>query len=390
MITVEQARHKAQNLYDRKFAEWAVVGCEAPPMDAPLHPPTQETVLADATAAADWVAHWRAEEQKLSRGATITWESRQWASAGTQRVPARLALHEPADAAAFAGRQKHWAAAAHRAEELVDLLRRHSAEATTPVEDVPDAVRRRLKKITELTVVEYTRLRDALDWLLTHPSPGIYPRQMPIRGVDSKWLEKHSSIVEPLYSAATGSASLGLLRGPGLIRLRFLDHGSAPAGLRDLSAPVEELNRLEVAPRAVIMVENLQTLLALPQMSGVIAVHSAGYAAKSPAAISWLRECPVIYWGDLDVDGFRILSIVRAALPQTSSVLMDRGTLKEHLDLAGPDRKDAPRTLPDHLTGPERDGFAALQEFGEVRLEQERIPWDFALAAIERALDEHQ
>lgn len=382
MIHVEQARQKARNLYERKFSEWAVVGCAAAPMDIPLHPPTQEEVLADAAAAADWIALWRAEEQKLSRGARITWESRQWASAGTQRVPARLVLHEPADAAAFAGAQKHWTAAAHRAEELVDLLRRCSAGATTPVEDVPDAVRRRLKKIAELTVAEYTRLRDALTWLLAHPSPGIYPRQMPIRGVDSKWLEKHSSIVEPLYAAATGSASLGLLRGPGLIRLRFLDASAAPGGLRDLSAPVEELNRLDVAPRAVIMVENLQTLLALPQMPGVLALHSAGYAAKSPAAISWLQECPVIYWGDLDVDGFRILSIVRAALPHTTSALMDRGTLKEHLDLAGPDRKDAPRTLPEHLTAGERDGFAALQEFGEVRLEQERIPWQFALAAL--------
>src|SRR5699024_7377312 len=154
-------------------------------------------------------------------------------------------------------------------------------------------VRRRLKKIAELTAAEYTRLRDALTWLLAHPSPGVYPRQMPIRGVDSKWLEKHSSIVEPLYAAATGSASLGLLRGPGLIRLRFLSASAAPGGLRDLSAPVEELNRLEAAPRAVVMVENLQTLLALPDMSGVVAIHSAGYSAKSPAAISWLHECPV-------------------------------------------------------------------------------------------------
>lgn len=386
MITAEQARQKAQNLYDRKFAEWAVVDAAPPAVDMPLHPPTQEVVLSDTAAAAEWITVWRAEEQQLPHGARVTWESRQWASAGTQRVPARLVLNEPADVAVFAEKRKHWAAAQHRTAELAELLRHSSSATSSPVEEVPDALRRRLRRLTELSVTEYTRLRDALAWLLENPNPGIYPRQMPIRGVDSKWLEKHAGLVEPLYSAATGTRSLGLLKGPGLIRLRFLDLAAAPGGLRDLSAPVEELNRLEAAPRAVIMVENLQTLLALPEMTGVIAIHSSGYAAKTPAAISWLRDCPIIYWGDLDVDGYRILSIVRTGLPQTSAVLMDRRTLKLHLDLAGPDRKDAPRSVPQHLTGLERDGFAALQEFGEVRLEQERLPWEFALAALQRAL----
>lgn len=387
MIIEDQAEQKAAALYDRKFPQWAVAAVEAPVLDMPLHPPTQETVLADTEAVAAWITVWRTRERRLSSGARLVWESRRWASAGTQRVPTRLILEQPADLAAFIGSGKHWTALRHRAGELLDLLRSHPGiNGVSAAETVPDALRRRLKKIVGLTEVEYVRLRDALAWLLQNPNPGIYPRQMPIRGVDSKWLEKNASIVEPLYSAATGSASLGLIRGPQLVRIRFLEPGGGPGGIRDLAAPVEELNRLEVRPRAVLMVENLQTLLALPEMEGVVALHSAGYAARGPAAIGWLREAPLVYWGDLDVDGFRILSIVREALPQTTSTLMDRGTLKEHLDLVGHDRRDAPRTMPEHLTGTERDGFAALQDYGQVRLEQERIPWEFALAALQRVL----
>lgn len=387
MISEGQARQKAKTLYDRKFPQWAVAEVEAPIVDIPLHPPTEEAVLADTGAVAEWIAAWRDLERRFTDGGRLNWESRRWASAGTQRVPTRLSLEQPADLAAFIGSTKHWAAARHRSGELLDLLRSHPGiNAASAAETVPDALRRRLKKIVDLAEVEYVRLRDALAWLLQNPNPGIYPRQMPIRGVDSKWLEKNSSIVEPLYAAATGSASLGLVKGPGLVRMRFLDPAEAPGGIRDLAAPVEELNSLEVRPRAVLMVENLQTLLALPEMTQVVAIHSSGYAAKGPAAIRWLREVPLVYWGDFDVDGFRILSIVRAALPQTTSTLMDRGTLKEHLDLVGPDRRDAPRVLPEHLTGTERDGFAALQDYGQVRLEQERIPWEFALAALQRAL----
>lgn len=387
MITPEQARQKAHNLYDRRFAEWAVTGSGPPVMDIPLHPPTQETVLAETSAVSAWVAAWRAEEQRFPAGAEVSWEARQWASAGTQRVPVRLALAEPRDLAVFSGTKRHWSAAQHRAGQLVDLLQQHSsAPPSSPVEAIPDAVRRRMKKVADLPPLEYTRLRDTVVWLLENPNPGIYPRQMPIRGVDSKWLESNASLVEPLCAAASGAGTLGLLKGPGLVRLRFLDPTLAPGGIRDLAAPVEELNRLDAAPQAVVMVENLQTLLALPELNGVIAIHSAGYAAKNPAAIRWLQGAPIIYWGDLDVDGFRILSIVRAALPQATSALMDRGTLKKHLDLSGPDRKDAPRAVPEHLTAAERDGFAALQDYGNVRLEQERIPWEFALRALERAL----
>lgn len=387
MITPDEARQKAGNLYDRKCAEWAVTGAVSPVLDIPLHPPTQETVMANTAAESEWIAAWRAHEQRFPPGGTITWESRQWASAGTQRVPVRLTFEQPQDLTAFTGASAHWTAAKHRASELTDLLQQHSrAPASSPVEAIADTVRRRLKKIVDLPAAEYTRLRDTVDWLLENPNPGIYPRQMPIRGVDSKWLENNASLVEPLCSAATGTGSLGLLKGPGLVRLRFLDAALAPGGIRDFAAPVDELNRLEAAPQAVVMVENLQTLLAMPELTGVIAIHSAGYAAKNPAAIRWLQGVPTVYWGDLDVDGFRILSIMRAALPQTTSALMDRGTLKRHLDLTGEDRKDAPRAVPEPLTAAERDGFSALQDYGNIRLEQERIPWEFALAALQRAL----
>lgn len=387
MISIAEAQQRVGRLYERRFPEWAVWGAESAVVDIPLHPPTQDHVLTDASGVRDWIQRWRSQERSFGDGARISWESRQWANAGTQRLPVRLVLEAPQHAAAFISRSAHWKAARSRCAALRELLEaRRRAPAATPVETIPDVLRRRMKKIAELDHNDYLRLRDSLTWVLENPEPGVYPRQMPIRGVDSKWLEKHSSLVEPLYAAATGTSSLGLLAPPAMVRIRALDAALAPGGLRDIAAPADQLSRLAWEPRGVVMVENLQTLLALPELDGVVAIHSAGYAARKLTDISWLSETRIIYWGDLDVDGFRILSMVRSSFDRVQSVLMDRSTLTAHLDLSGPDRRDAPRGLPEHLTAAERDAFSALADHGHVRLEQERIPWQYALGRLHHAL----
>jgi hypothetical protein len=53
---------------------------------------------------------------------------------------------------------------------------------------------------------------------------------------------------------------------------------------------------------------------------------------------AWLRECEVLYWGDIDTHGFRILDQLRAVHPHVESVLMDEETLLAHRDAWGRSR----------------------------------------------------
>ncbi|MGQ7786195.1 Wadjet anti-phage system protein JetD domain-containing protein [Nesterenkonia sp. K-15-9-6] len=380
MIGVEATREKMENRYRRRFSQWAVGGETEPAASVPLHPPTEAVVLQRGDEVLAWVRDWRAAEHGLSRGAQLHWEARRWANAGANRVPVRLELPTPDDVAHFAGRIVHWATARDRAAELLELL---------GAEESRDAVRRRLADVAALDEEEYGRLRDVLTWLVANPDAGLFPRQIPVRGVHSKWLESHRRLVLPLVSSVTGRADLGLRGLPQTLRLRVLDPALAPAGLRDLTVPVEELARWQVAPRRAIVVENLQSLLGLPDMGQVVAVHNPGSTgAPLLDQLPWLHAADLIYWGDLDVEGLRILSRVRGRLPHTRSVLTDRATLTAHLDLTVPDHRNAPRTPPDHLTDVERDLFSALREFGDVRLEQERIPWERAVDALRRAASE--
>ncbi|GAA3076591.1 MULTISPECIES: Wadjet anti-phage system protein JetD domain-containing protein [Actinomycetes] len=380
MIGVEAARKKTENRYRRRFSQWAVDGETEPAASLPLHPPTEAVVLQCGEEVQTWVRDWRAAERDLSRDARLHWETRRWANAGTNRVPVRLELPSPDDVAHFAGRGAHWAAARDRSAELLDLLGAGSSR---------DAVRRRLAEVASLDQDEHGRLREVLAWLLAHPDSGLFPRQIPVRGVHSKWLESHRRLVLPLASSVTGRTDLGLRGLPQTLRIRVLDPALAPAGLRDLTVPVEELSRWQTAPLRAVVVENLQTLLGLPDMDGVIAVHNPGSTgAPLLDRLPWLHAADLIYWGDLDVEGLRILSRVRGRFPHTRSVLTDRSTLTAHLDLTVPDHRNAPRALPEHLTGVERDLFSALHELGDVRLEQERIPWDHAVQALRRAASE--
>jgi hypothetical protein len=62
----------------------------------------------------------------------------------------------------------------------------------------------------------------------------------------------------------------------------------------------------------------------------------AGYYAGRLGRVPWIRDAPqVTYAGDLDTHGFAILNTLRASVPQTRSLLMDRETLLAHRDRWG-------------------------------------------------------
>jgi len=89
----------------------------------------------------------------------------------------------------------------------------------------------------------------------------------------------------------------------------------------------------------------------------------------------WLGEREIYYWSDLDTHGFAMLDRLRASIPRTRSLLMDRKTLLAHRPLWT--TEPAPHVAPlDRLTIEEATLYADLRydRLGRsVRLEQERI-----------------
>lgn len=211
---------------------------------------------------------------------------------------------------------------------------------------------------------------------------------MPVRGIHTKWLEQHRTVVEDLVTAALDADGLGLVSPADRLRINVLDPALRSAGVRDLAAPITELAVLPFTDRllqVVVIVENLETLLSLPDIEGVVAIHGSGYIGHLAAQLPWVLTRPVLYWGDLDSHGFAILNRVRTAGIDARSVLMDRLTLEEFGDLCV-DEPTSFRGELSRLTAEERAVFDLLRERGDVRLEQERIAWHYAWRVLSAAV----
>ncbi len=371
MVTVEAARTRARAVYERSFASWATLPPDGPVLDLPLHPPTESVALTDSTTAVGWVASWRDSGVK-----EVGWAPRQWASLGNQRVPERLRFDTPSSLAVFAGRSTHWRTVSTRCVALIERWDGRPAVASV--------LRRHARAIGELSPADFTRLTAVIDWLVAHPNSGLYIRQLPIRGVDTKWVGSHKSLVTGIVTAITSATGLGLAQPPGLVRLRFLDPTLQPGGLDDLAAPVETLAALDVRPDVIYVFENLESVVAMPEVTGAVVVHGSGFAVDRLGRIPWIRDGRIVYWGDLDSNGFAILNRLRSHCSNVQTVLMDEEVLIEHRDLWVAEPTPATGEFT-YLLPAELKVLMRLAELGDVRLEQERLTWPMCVEQLRKA-----
>ncbi|GAA3327543.1 Wadjet anti-phage system protein JetD domain-containing protein [Paeniglutamicibacter sulfureus] len=374
-VTPDAARAAARTKYDRHAGTWAAaLSLDTPLLSIPLHSPTERAALADQGAAIGWVRSWSAFAVAPY---AVAWGERRWANLGTQRVPERLVLDSPSLVAHVAGRAAHWT-------RLTERFARLLAAVPGDTSALSAALPRVAKDVVALDEPDFTRLLGVLDWLAGHPASGMFIRQLPIRGVDSKWVGSHRTLVQRLHLAASGHPDLGLAAKPDLVRMRFLDPALAPGGLSDVSAPLAELAALDISPGTVFVLENLETVLAMPPFPGAVVVHGSGYAVERLGRMPWARTAQVIYWGDLDSHGFAILNRLRSHGVTARSVLMDIQTLDAYADLCVMEPVPSTARLV-YLTAAELETLQVLAERGNTRLEQERIPWERAVATLSRA-----
>lgn len=395
LVTRDQARDQARAFYNRHCREWAAQLCldaaggserpEEPMLSIPLHPPTESEVLRDPSGARSWAKSWR-EHPEHER---VSWTSRSWPSVGSQSVPERVEL-EGADAiASFSCCTRAWKTLRDRSIELADRYGGRWPDVSTADDEklLLSALRKAAAAYEALSGADWLTLLLVTDWLLEHPGVRCYARELPIRGIDTKWFEQHRKAVSLLHAALTGESCASiLLKPPKQVYARFLDDRLSASGLSSLSATPDELDRYQGCPKAAIICENLVSVMTLPPLEGVIAVHGGGYAVSDLASIGWLARIPVLYWGDLDSHGFAILNQWRHHHEDTRSLMMDGRTLALHRDLCVPEPTSS-KTALDRLTNDEQ---AALRELfaGEapLRLEQERIEWSYAVEQFETAL----
>jgi hypothetical protein len=239
------------------------------------------------------------------------------------------------------------------------------------------------------------RLEALLSWIEVNPNSNLYPRQIPLAGMDTKWLEARLALVADLVAALRLDAAegngfhqrCGLKGVPHIVRLRLLDplFRDRVGGLGDIAAPINEIASLFLPISRAYIVENVQTGLCFGDRPGSIVFMGLGYGVSTLGRLPWLAGAECIYWGDLDTHGFAILNRLREFLPNAVSALMDERTLLRNRSLWGEEEKQVSALALPLLTAEEQAVYQGLkqQRWGpNVRLEQERIAWNEAWHVI--------
>lgn len=382
---------------------------DAYPRRRSLKRPTAAALLSDYAAAQRWAA-----ELFAGAGAyTLETVDVGRRTVGSNRIPAVAVFATVEDEIGFVGKSREAARFRELAAALGELDPLLVGWAT-----------RRPLKLLELGSDALTAARVAL-WLRDNRAPGIYVRQLGLPGVHTKFIERNRQAIDQLLATLAPGFDAGeseanaeapaetlpetagpdvalddgagrtpaarfarrhkFLHPPELVRFRVLDSWIPTlGGARDITVTAEAFSSLQLPVRTVIATENQVNFLALPERPGTLALYGAGYGFSSLRDAAWLRECEVLYWGDIDTHGFRILDQLRAVHPHVESVLMDEETLLAHREAWGQE-PSATRAALTRLTAEESALYQALNDDAHgpsVRLEQELINWDWALARL--------
>lgn len=296
-----------------------------------------------------------------------------------QAVPSHVVVPDLETAAAVAG--DDWV------QRVTDGRRR--AELLVAAHGANDAIPGVLRAFARSSDVDVELLSTAALWFADHDASGLTPRQVPIPGLHAKWLNTNQRHVEALAGKPLGLAPPH----PARLHFTYLDPDHLAGGGRRFDvATVGDATALAYPPRVVVISENKDTAVHFPATPGAVAVEGGGSGGSTPAAFEWITTAElVVYWGDIDADGFAILDGYRTAGVPAVSMLMDLATYRRYAPWGTYLRPDGtpvectdPRPLPT-LTDAERTAYLAVCQPADglpPRLEQERIPLPDAHLAL--------
>lgn len=384
LLSPDAARDFLVRRFNNQHQAW-LAGDGTWPLQIPLGMPTEKDATDDPLAVRAWVSSWGAWKHV----GEVSHAVRKWARLGEQELPVALTIFSPEDVATLVGQAPRWGRAKERYAHMVQKW---------PQLGTGGALAARFNVLADYSEVDFTRLIALLDWLMQNPASYVYLRQLPVEGLDTKWAEQRTGVITGLLKDIKQDTNdgnfhelCGLLRPPHRVRIRLLcpQLRSLVGGLNDVEAPIAEIAALPIEPRAAIILENLDTGMALPDIPGTVGIMKLGNAVSALGSVPWLQGIPAVYWGDIDTHGFAILDRARKALPQLRSVLMDEATTLGFHNLWGTEPAQTTNIALEHLEEQEAAVYAALKAntWGQkVRLEQERLPWERSIAVLLAAL----
>lgn len=317
-------------------------------------------------------------KEKKGFGYSISFIERKNKILGTQSFPDKILFESELDYQKYLKTEKE----VLLFKKQYQTILKEFPELQTWVEKYPNKIIANIDKWNDiLKVCKYFK---------NTPKPNLYLRELPL-SVHTKFIENNFTILQELLNIIIESSindtetkfekRFNLKYSEPLIRFNILDANICKkhfSGLTDISIPIQQFNKLNLPIEKVIIVENkinLHTVaLTFPMEEKTMVIFGSGFKVENLKNAEWLKSTEIIYWGDLDVQGFEILSQMRGYFEQTKSLLMDEETFEKYFENDNGTLSKVKSLL--NLTDKETSIYKKLKK-NNWRLEQEKIPLEY-------------
>lgn len=316
-------------------------------------------------------------KEKKGFGYTLEFQQVKTKSLGMQDLPTSIYFDTQKDLLKFLGKERE-----------VDLFRTNIEKITNVFPELKEWIIRNPSKVISYQA-EWESILKVCQYFKQNPKPNLYIRELPIN-VHTKFIEYNQFVIKELLNILISGhvncegkefeKRFNLKYAEPQIRFKVLDKVIAErffSGIDDIAIPVSQFENLYLPLDRIIVLENkttFYTALTLPVMKSSIAIFGSGYSVSNLKNVKWFENVELLYWGDIDLQGFEILSQFRGYFQHTKSILMDLVTFEkffEH-DLGTP--TNISTIL--NLTDSEQELYDILKT-NNWRLEQEKIPFDY-------------
>lgn len=364
------------------------------PYVVPLKRPSGKEAAEHFSKVREWIGILREHSNEHHKNTyTIQWQRRNLRQLGSQQIPRRIVFETYDSLFSFINKRTAFSTFQTIAGQLIGQWPQAKPALAGSVFAAIENAR------------HWSKILAVLEHFENNPRPDRYLRELNIPGVDTKFIEGRKQLLsrllnrilptETIDAAQTQLSGNGFEKRFGLrydlpkIRFRILDPDLVLHGLSDLSIPIDQFARLDIDVETVFITENKINGLAFPAHHKAIVIFGLGNGIHSLQHAGWMANRAIIYWGDIDTHGFGILSRLRERFPTVRSMLMDETTLTSCREIWGQEPDPLCDKL-DHLTDEEQiiyQGLANDRWAEQLRLEQERIPFDYVRTNVNSAVE---
>ncbi|SIQ67838.1 Wadjet anti-phage system protein JetD domain-containing protein [Maribacter ulvicola] len=323
-------------------------------------------------------------KEKSAYGYSLDFQQVKTKHLGTQDLPISIYFETEQDFLKFLGNQKE-----------VDFFKLNVKKITNVFPYLEEWIINKPIKVIQ-NEKKWDDILKVCLYFKNNPLPSLYVRELPIK-IHTKFIEDNKGVIKELLDVVISDyiqkdkkqfeKRFNLKYAEPQIRFKVLDQEISQtffSGLDDIAIQISQFENLHLPIEKVIVFENktnFYTALTLPKMRKTIALFGSGFRVYNLKNVKWFKDKTILYWGDLDAQGFEILSQFRGYFPNVKSIFMDKKTFNKFFENDNGTLSKVLTKL--NLTEKEKMLYDILKE-NNWRLEQEKIPLDYVNSYFEK------